>query len=132
MADTMPHRINPKISASSMGSCFRRSRRRWGNNPRRGSQLQYDLRSCAASILAGSNGPCSKCNGHDQRDGSNCFEHCSLGVVQTGCTADGGQKEIDQKDNRDCKTHAKTDDLRNEIHFLTFSFFPVTGFFFPR
>lgn len=51
MADTMPHRINPKISASSMGSCFRRSRRRWGNNPRRGVQLQYDLRSCELQSL---------------------------------------------------------------------------------
>lgn len=51
MADTMPHRINPKISASSMGSCFRRSRRRWGNNPRRGVQLQYDLRSLQLQSL---------------------------------------------------------------------------------
>ena len=35
MADTMPHRINPKINASSMGSCFWRYRRGWGNDPRR-------------------------------------------------------------------------------------------------
>lgn len=132
MADTMPHRINPKISASSMGSCFWRYRRGWGNNPRRAFKCRTVCEAMELQSLPDPMALAAKAIGTISAMVPTALSMAVWVVSRPVAAEMVGSKRFTRRTTAMASpTHRPIMRLMKSI-FLTFFFFPVTGFFFPR
>lgn len=133
MADTMPHRINPKISASSMGSCFRRYPAGDGETIP-GGAFDYST-ICEAVELQSLPDPMALAANAMGTISAMVPTALSMAVwVSSRPVAPlmVGSKRFTSKTTAIARPTHRPIILEMKSIFLTFSFFPVTGFFFPR
>lgn len=132
MADTMPQRMNPKISASSMGSCFWRYPAGMGKQSPPGVQ---QLCLCRSSELQSLPDPMALAANAMGTISAMVPTALSMAVWVSSrpvAPAMVGSKRFTSKTTAIARPTHRPIILEMKSIFLTFSFLSLTGFFFPR